>query len=202
MMLLSACSTVKLDEAPSVETRKPTALSSTDANAANSASVPSSSDASLSGSDVTSKANAGSNTGANSNAGANSNTGANSNASANANDPLSDPSSILAKRSIYFDLDSYVVKDEYKSVIDAHGKYLASRPDRKVLIQGNTDERGGSEYNLALGQKRADAVRRALALRGVPESQMEAVSFGKEKPKAMGSNEEAWKENRRADIAY
>ena len=190
MMLLSACSTVKLDEAPSVETRKPTALSSADANAANSASVPSSSDASLSGSDVTSKANAGSNT------------GVNSNASANANDPLSDPSSILAKRSIYFDLDSYVVKDEYKSVIDAHGKYLASRPDRKVLIQGNTDERGGSEYNLALGQKRADAVRRALALRGVPESQMEAVSFGKEKPKAMGSNEEAWKENRRADIAY
>lgn len=190
MMLLSACSTVKLDEAPSVETRKPVALSSADANSANSASVPSSSDASLSGSDVTSKANAGSNT------------GANSNASANANDPLSDPSSILAKRSIYFDLDSYVVKDEYKSVIDAHGKYLASRPDRKVLIQGNTDERGGSEYNLALGQKRADAVRRALALRGVPESQMEAVSFGKEKPKAMGSNEEAWKENRRADIAY
>ena len=190
MMLLSACSTVKLDEAPSVETRKPVALSSADANSANSASVPSSSDASLSGSDVTSKANAGSNT------------GANSNASANANDPLSDPSSILAKRSIYFDLDSYVVKDEYKSVIDAHGKYLASRPVRKVLIQGNTDERGGSEYNLALGQKRADAVRRALALRGVPESQMEAVSFGKEKPKAMGSNEEAWKENRRADIAY
>ena len=194
MMLLSACSTVKLDEAPSVETRKPSALSSADANSSNSASVPSSSDASLSGSDATSKANAGSNAG--------SNTGANSNASANANDPLSDPSSILAKRSIYFDLDSYVVKDEYKSVIDAHGKYLASRPDRKVLIQGNTDERGGSEYNLALGQKRADAVRRALALQGVPESQMEAVSFGKEKPKAMGSNEEAWKENRRADIAY
>ena len=190
MMLLSACSTVKLDEAPSVETRKPSALSSADANSSNSASVPSSSDASLSGSDATSKANAGSNTGANSNAGA------------NANDPLNDPSSILAKRSIYFDLDSYVVKDEYKSVIDAHGKYLASRPDRKVLIQGNTDERGGSEYNLALGQKRADAVRRALALQGVPESQMEAVSFGKEKPKAMGSNEEAWKENRRADIAY
>lgn len=190
MMLLSACSTVKLDEAPTVETRKPSALSSADANSSNSAPVPSSTDASLSGSDVTARSNAGSNT------------GANSNASANANDPLSDPSSILAKRSIYFDLDSYVVKDEYKSVIDAHGKYLASRPDRKVLIQGNTDERGGSEYNLALGQKRADAVRRALSLRGVPESQMEAVSFGKEKPKAMGSNEEAWKENRRADIAY
>lgn len=120
MLLLSACSTVKLDEAPSVETRKPTALSSADANSANSASVPSSSDASLSGSDVTSRATADSNTGANSNA------GSNSNASANANDPLSDPSSILAKRSIYFDLDSYVVKDEYKSVIDAHGKYLAS----------------------------------------------------------------------------
>ena len=94
------------------------------------------------------------------------------------------------------------MKEEYRALVEAHGKYLAANPDRKVTIQGNTDERGGSEYNLALGQKRADAVRRALALKGVPDSQMEAVSFGKEKPKAMGSNEEAWKENRRADIAY
>ncbi len=77
-----------------------------------------------------------------------------------------------------------------------------SRPERKIIIQGNTDERGGSEYNLALGQKRADAVRRALSALGVPDAQMEAVSFGKEKPKATGSNEEAWRENRRADIAY
>lgn len=179
MMLLSACSTVKLDEAAPIESRKSSSSSSTDASRSNTASVPSSS------SDTSS-----------------SKADANANGNANANDPLNDPSSVLAKRSIYFDVDSYVVKDEFNAVIDAHGKYLASRPDRKVLIQGNTDERGGSEYNLALGQKRADAVRRALALKGVPDSQMEAVSFGKEKPKAMGSTEEAWKENRRADIAY
>jgi peptidoglycan-associated lipoprotein len=181
MMLLSACSTVKLDEAAPIESRKSSSSSSTDASRSNTASVPSSSSDTSS-----SKADA----------------NANASGNANANDPLNDPSSVLAKRSIYFDVDSYVVKDEFNAVIDAHGKYLASRPDRKVLIQGNTDERGGSEYNLALGQKRADAVRRALALKGVPDSQMEAVSFGKEKPKAMGSNEEAWKENRRADIAY
>ena len=213
MLLLSACSTVKLDESASVETRKPTALSSADGSQSNSTSAASNgSDSSASQSDASANLDVGANKGSNSNASANgANTSADANANAknaknanaaNANDPLSDPSSILAKRSVYFDLDSYVVKDEYKTVMDAHGKYLASRPDRKVLIQGNTDERGGSEYNLALGQKRADAVRRALALRGVPESQMEAVSFGKEKPKAMGSNEEAWRENRRADIAY
>jgi peptidoglycan-associated lipoprotein len=179
MMLLSACSTVKLDEAAPIESRKSSSSSITDTSNSNTASVPSSS------SDTST-----------------SKTDANANANANANDPLNDPSSVLAKRSIYFDVDSYVVKDEVNAVIDAHGKYLVSRPDRKVLIQGNTDERGGSEYNLALGQKRADAVRRALALKGVPDSQMEAVSFGKEKPKALGSTEEAWKENRRADIAY
>ena len=115
---------------------------------------------------------------------------------------LSDPKSILSKRSIYFDLDSYVIKDEFKPVIDAHAKYLVSRKDRKIIIQGNTDERGGSEYNLALGQKRAEAVRRSLQALGVPDSQMEAISFGKEKPKAQGSNESAWAENRRADIVY
>lgn len=122
--------------------------------------------------------------------------------SARSNDPLEDPASVLAKRSIYFDLDSYAIKDEFKPVIEAHGKYLASRQDRKVVIQGHTDERGGSEYNLALGQKRAEAVRRALALAGAKDAQMEAISFGKEKPKATGSNEEAWAQNRRADIAY
>ena len=203
MLLLSACSTVKLDEAPSVETRKPTAVSANDGSQSNAEPV-SSSSSDTSGAISDSNANAASNTGTNSSADANANAASNTgtNSSANANDPLNDPSSILTKRSIYFDLDSYVVKDEYKSVVDAHGKYLASRTDRRILIQGNTDERGGSEYNLALGQKRADAVRRALALRGVPDSQMEAVSFGKEKPKATGSNEEAWKENRRADIAY
>ena len=117
-------------------------------------------------------------------------------------DALNDPKGILAKRSIYFDLDSYTVKDEFKPVIEAHARYLSSNKARKIVIQGNTDERGGREYNLALGQKRAEAVRRSLSLLGVTETQMEAVSFGKEKPKALGSDEAAWAENRRADIVY
>ncbi|RJG06609.1 peptidoglycan-associated lipoprotein Pal [Noviherbaspirillum cavernae] len=117
-------------------------------------------------------------------------------------DPLNDPKGVLAKRSVYFDFDSYIVKDEFKPLVDAHAKYLASNKGRKILIQGNTDERGGSEYNLALGQKRAEAVRKSLSLLGVPESQMEAVSLGKEKPKATGSDESAWAENRRSDIVY
>ena len=103
---------------------------------------------------------------------------------------------------LFRSLDSYVVKDEFKPVLEAHAKYLVSRKERKIIIQGNTDERGGSEYNLALGQKRAEAVRRGLQVLGVPDSQMEAISFGKEKPKATGSNEAAWTENRRADIVY
>ena len=117
-------------------------------------------------------------------------------------DALNDPKGILAKRSIYFDYDSYIVKDEFKSVVEAHAKYLAANKARKIIIQGNTDERGGSEYNLALGQKRAEAVRKSLSLLGVAENQLEAVSLGKEKPKALGSDEAAWAENRRADIVY
>ena len=222
MLLLSACSTVKLDEAPSIETRKTSAVSSGEASGASKAAASSNSGDASTASSADGISTTGANTDANAsgrantdaNASARANTDANASGRANTdanasgranssfNDSLSDPSSILVNRSIYFDLDSYIVKDEYNSVIDAHGKYLISRPERKIIIQGNTDERGGSEYNLALGQKRADAVRRALAQRGVPEKQMEAVSYGKEKPKALGSNEEAWKENRRADIAY
>lgn len=89
-----------------------------------------------------------------------------------------------------------------KPVVQAHAKYLNSHKDRKVVIQGNTDDRGGREYNLALGQKRAEAVRKSMNLMGVSDSQIEAVSFGKEKPKATGNNEAAWAENRRADIVY
>ncbi len=117
-------------------------------------------------------------------------------------DPLNDPNGPLAKRSVYFDFDSYVVKPEFAPVVDTHSKYLEKNTQRKILIQGNTDERGGSEYNLALGQKRAEAVRKALALLGVAEQQIEAVSLGKEKPKATGSDEASWTENRRADIVY
>jgi peptidoglycan-associated lipoprotein len=117
-------------------------------------------------------------------------------------DPLNDPQGVLAKRSVYFDYDSYVVRDDGKQVVDSHSGYLNKNKGRKILIQGNTDERGGTEYNLALGQKRAEAVRKSMAALGVAESQMEAVSLGEEKPKAMGSGEAAWAENRRADIVY
>jgi peptidoglycan-associated lipoprotein len=119
-----------------------------------------------------------------------------------ATDPLNDPKGLLAKRSVYFDYDSYILRNDAKPVTEAHAKYLSTNKGRKIVIQGNTDERGGSEYNLALGQKRAEAVRKTLSVLGVPDSQMEAVSFGKEKPKASGSDESAWAENRRADIAY
>ena len=169
LVLLAACSTVKLDDkAAPVEDRNTSSSSAP-------APAPSSSKSGDTGSVGSGNASM---------------------------DPLNDPSSILAKRSVYFDFDSYAVKSEYTALVEAHGKYLASHPERKVVIQGNTDERGGSEYNLALGQKRAEAVRRALSLAGAKDAQMEAVSFGKEKPKAQGSDEAAWAENRRADIAY
>jgi peptidoglycan-associated lipoprotein len=103
---------------------------------------------------------------------------------------------------IYFDLDSYTVKGEYQSVLDAHSRYLRADRNRRVNLEGHTDERGGSEYNLALGQKRSDAVRRALSALGVPENQMESVSFGKEKPVALGSDESAYSQNRRAALNY
>jgi peptidoglycan-associated lipoprotein len=117
-------------------------------------------------------------------------------------DPLNDPKGVLANRSVYFDFDSYAVRADGKPVVENHSAYLTKNTQRKVLIQGNTDERGGTEYNLALGQKRAEAVRKAMAALGVSDSQMEAVSLGKEKPKATGHDEAAWAENRRADIVY
>lgn len=117
-------------------------------------------------------------------------------------DPLNDPKGVLANRSVYFDYDSFVVREDGKPVVANHSGYLTKNTGRKVLIQGNTDERGGTEYNLALGQKRAEAVRRAMSSLGVSDNQMEAVSLGEEKPKATGSDEAAWAENRRADIVY
>ena len=117
-------------------------------------------------------------------------------------DPLKDPRGELARRSIYFDFDSYMVKDEYQSIVQAHSRFLNQNKNRRIVIEGNTDERGGREYNLALGQKRAEAVRRSMSLLGVNDSQMEAISLGKEKPRALGSNESAWSENRRSDIVY
>jgi peptidoglycan-associated lipoprotein len=117
-------------------------------------------------------------------------------------DPLNDPKGVLANRSVYFDFDSYAVREDGKPVVSNHAGYLTKHTERKVLIQGNTDERGGTEYNLALGQKRAEAVRKAMGALGVSDNQMEAVSLGKEKPKATGHDESAWAENRRADIVY
>jgi peptidoglycan-associated lipoprotein len=117
-------------------------------------------------------------------------------------DPLNDPKGVLANRSVYFDFDSFAVRADGKPVVENHSGYLTKHTERKILIQGNTDERGGTEYNLALGQKRADAVRKAMGAMGVAEGQIEAVSLGKEKPKATGHDEAAWAENRRADIVY
>lgn len=105
-------------------------------------------------------------------------------------------------RVIYFDFDSYTVKPDFQSTLDQHAKFLKANPARKVMLEGNTDNRGGREYNLALGQKRAEAVRRSLTLLGVKDSQVEAVSFGEEKPAAAGNTEAAYSQNRRAEISY
>jgi peptidoglycan-associated lipoprotein len=105
-------------------------------------------------------------------------------------------------RIIYFDYDSYVIKPEFQSLLDGHARFLKANSGRRVAIEGHTDERGGREYNLALGQRRAEAVRRALGLLGVGDNQVEAVSFGKEKPAAPGSDEDSWAKNRRAEIVY
>lgn len=117
--------------------------------------------------------------------------------------PHLDPSSLIStQRSVYFDFDVFSIKSEYSALIERHGKYLASKPALSIKIEGNADERGGAEYNLALGQKRAQAVLQALKIYGAKEGQMEAVSWGKERPKATGHDETAWAENRRADIIY
>jgi peptidoglycan-associated lipoprotein len=119
-------------------------------------------------------------------------------------DPNAQPTQgpVGVARIIYFDFDSYSVRPEFQSVIEGHARFLKANPRRQVAIEGHTDERGGREYNLALGQKRSEAVRRALTLLGVSDNQIEAVSFGKEKPAAQGSGEAVWAQNRRAEISY
>ncbi|MDR1351166.1 MAG: peptidoglycan-associated lipoprotein Pal [Zoogloeaceae bacterium] len=108
----------------------------------------------------------------------------------------------LSKRSVYFALDRYDIEAGFRDLVAAHARFLVENRNFKVLIQGNTDERGSREYNLSLGQKRAEAVRQMLLLLGVQETQVEAVSLGEEKPRLEGHNETAWAENRRADILY
>jgi peptidoglycan-associated lipoprotein len=116
--------------------------------------------------------------------------------------PLRDPNNILSKRSVYFEFDSSQVKDDYRGMIEAHARWLQSHRDARITIQGNTDERGSREYNIALGQRRADAVRQMMRVLGAQDQQIETVSFGKEKPRNPGHDEGSWTENRRADILY
>lgn len=117
-------------------------------------------------------------------------------------DPLNDPASILAKRSVYFPFNVSAVQEDDKPVLEAHAKYLSEHPDRKVRVEGNCDERGSNEYNLALGQRRADSVKKMLVLGGANASQIETVSYGKEKPVCSEHDEACWKQNRRSDIKY
>ncbi|HEY6721293.1 MAG TPA: peptidoglycan-associated lipoprotein Pal [Burkholderiales bacterium] len=117
-------------------------------------------------------------------------------------DPLKDPNSGLSKRSVFYELDKYDVQDQYRPVLQAHGKYLAEHRGTKMLVQGNCDERGSREYNIALGQKRAEGVKRMLVLMGATEAQVEPVSLGEEKPRCGDHGEACWSQNRRSDMLY
>lgn len=116
--------------------------------------------------------------------------------------PLKDPKNILSKRSVYFEYDSDRIRDEFRPMLQAHAKWLSEHASDKLLIQGNCDERGSREYNLALGQRRAEAVRRMMVLMGAREQQIEAVSLGEEKPRCTEQSEACWAENRRGDLLH
>ena len=115
---------------------------------------------------------------------------------------LRDPNSILSKRSVFFEFDSFSVNDQYRPLVEAHGRYLAGNRSARATIQGNTDERGSREYNIALGQRRADSIKRMMTLLGAQDAQVETVSFGKEKPRNPGHDESSWAQNRRGDIVH
>ena len=115
---------------------------------------------------------------------------------------LRDPNNILSKRSVFFEFDSFSVPDQYRPLVEAHGRYLAGNRGARATVQGNTDERGSREYNIALGQRRADSIKRMMTLLGAQDAQVETVSFGKEKPRNPGRDEAAWAQNRRGDIVY
>jgi len=134
--------------------------------------------------------------------GMNSGNGTGGSSSSDIMDPFNPQSVLAQQRSVFFDFDSYAVPEQYRGLVETHARYLASNPQQRVQIQGNTDERGGAEYNLALGQRRADAVRRTMTLLGATDAQIETISFGKEKPRATGTSEADFAENRRADIEY
>ena len=115
---------------------------------------------------------------------------------------LKDPNNILSRRSVFFDYDSNVVKEEFRPLVTAHANFISQNRQQRMTIQGNTDERGSREYNLALGQRRADAVKQMMTLLGASAASIETVSFGEEKPRTQGNSEQAYAENRRADIVY
>jgi len=119
-----------------------------------------------------------------------------------AGNPLKDPKNILSQRSVFYALDKYDVTQEYRALVEAHAKYLRENPSARMLIQGNTDERGSREYNVGLGQRRSDGVKRMMTLLGARDNQIESVSLGEEKPQDPGHDEAAWSKNRRSDILY
>lgn len=122
--------------------------------------------------------------------------------SAVAVNPLTDPNNILSKRNVFFDFDKDEVKAEYRPLVEAHAKYLVANPNAHVALQGNADDRGSREYNLALGQRRAAAVKKVMNVYGASDKQIETVSYGEEKPRCTEQNEACWSQNRRADIVY
>ncbi|CAM4346589.1 peptidoglycan-associated lipoprotein Pal [Kerstersia similis] len=117
-------------------------------------------------------------------------------------DPFNPQSVLAQQRSVFFDFDSYAVPEQYRELIETHAGYLRANGNQQVVLEGNTDARGGAEYNLALGQRRAEAVRRMMTLLGVNDAQIETISFGKEKPRSTGNTEADYAENRRVDIQY
>ena len=177
--VLAGCSSVKLDNDVPVETRTPTAVGS---NATG-----------------TGGASAGSAAGSAGSAGATGGAGQSKVTPVELARGAGSTDSNLP-RVVYFDFDSYAVKDEYRPAIEAHAKALSADRKKHLAIEGHTDERGGREYNLALGQQRAESVAKALTLLGATDAQVEAVSFGKERPAVPGNDEAAWAKNRRADL--
>ena len=117
-------------------------------------------------------------------------------------DPLTDPGNILSRRSIFFDYDSNLIKDEFKPIVTAHARYLQQNPSTRIRVEGNADDRGSREYNIALGQRRSEAVKQMMQLLGARADQVEPVSFGEEKPRCTEAAESCWSQNRRGDIVY
>jgi peptidoglycan-associated lipoprotein len=186
-LALAGCSSVKLDETP-VESRTPTAAPGNTDGATGNTSKGTAASASTNAQSQVTTVDLGKNASAGGSAAGAGTAGATAAAAAKLG------------RVVYFDYDSFAVKDDFRGLVEAHAKVLAATKGKRLLIEGHTDERGGREYNLALGQKRAEAVAKAMILLGATEAQIEAVSFGKERPSNEGHDEAAWAQNRRAEL--